>query len=103
MLDILKRIGKNGKQSDNIPFSMIGPWFETKMGETPLADDVSAVFTDMSDLLTALTLSIRNINSEKLSKDIPETHLPVIEQNKKEYVSKLKFFIDQITQEKKRY
>jgi hypothetical protein len=101
MFKILKRLmGSGNKEREDIPFSMIDVWFETKLKETALSKDLATIFNGTSRSLQRIAIALKRIASHKL-KDLPDDHHAVIEQHRSDYIKKLQSFIQHSTLEKR--
>lgn len=96
MFKFLKGLMGKKDREETVAFSFIDEWFNNKLKETEIRDELNDVFDSVSIALKNINNSLVKISTQ-IIQGIPEEHKVVAEEHIGNYVSSMKHYVKQLT------
>ncbi len=101
MFNFFKGLFGQSKAQEEVYFSDVGIWFETKLKESSLSKELSELFNEINRASAMLAVSIKKIARKVIENEIPAEHKGTIDEYRDDYIAKLQNFLKQINLERK--
>ncbi len=95
MFKVLRKIMGVAERKEIVPFSQLDEWFNEKLKQTSLKEDLNNVFDTISASLQVLHHNLRQISAKEIH-GVSEDHRSVIEEHTEQYVTKMGSLVNKL-------